>query len=214
MKRPIAVATAVLALGAAGTAVAAPGGGVFGGDREGQEAEFASDLAQELDGVSSTEVEQGLEQLRTEREAEMLDENARRLAAGLGGVSVQQARAALEKARGSLGEGERPDPSKLDAALAEELGVSEDELAEVRQTEAKQHLDQAVEDGAITEKQARKLRKQIESGKMPRGGPHPGGPGGSHGPGGPGGLSGPGGPGGHHGPGGPGGGFAPAPPAG
>ncbi len=128
MKKPIAVAAAVLALGVAGTAVAAPGGGVFGGgDKEERQAEFASDLAQRLDGVNANEVERGLEQLKSEHEAEMLNERAQALASGLDGVSVQQAKAALETVSQSVGEDQRPDPSEMEALLAEELGVSVDD---------------------------------------------------------------------------------------
>jgi hypothetical protein len=193
MKKPIAVAAAVVVLGAAGTAVAAPGGGVFGGgDPEQRQAEFASDLAGKLDGVNANEVERGLEQLHAEREAEMLNERAEALASGLDGVSVEQTRAALESVHDSIGEGQRPDPSEVEAALAEELGVSVDELTEVRKSEMKQRLDQAVEDGAITEEQADEIRDRIDSGELPPGGPHGGGPGGPpHG--GPGGPGGPGG---------------------
>ncbi len=187
MKKPIAITAAVLAIGAAGTAVAAPGGGVFGGgDREQRQAEFAADLAQKLDGVNRSEVEQGLEELRAEREAEMLDERAEALASSLDGVSVSEARAALESVRESVGEGQRPDPSELEAALAEELGVSVEELSQARESEMKQRLDQAVEDGAITEEQADEIRERIESGELPPKGPHGGGPGGPDGPGGPG----------------------------
>jgi hypothetical protein len=201
MKKPIAIAAAVLALGVAGTAVAAPGGGVFGGDHEAKQAEFASDLAQKLDGVNATEVEKGLEQIHSERQAEMLDKRAESLASGLDGVSVQQAKAALETVHESVGEGQRPDPSEVNALLAEELGVSEEDLDSARQAEMEQRLDQAVEDGAITEEQADEMRERIENGDLPKGG-HPGG---GHG-GGPIGA-GPG------GPGGPGGGAPDGPPA-
>ncbi len=194
MKKPIAIAAAVLAIGVAGTAVASPGGSVFGGgDREERQAEFASDLAQKLDGVNANEVEQGLDQLHSEREAEMLNERAESLASGLDGVSVEQAKTALENVRESIGEGERPDPSEADALLAEELGVSEDDLTDARKAEMTQRLDQAVEDGAITEEQADEMRDKIESGEA-----GPGGPGGGPGHGGPGGP-------GHGGPDGPGG---------
>ncbi len=194
MKKPIAIAAAVLAIGVAGTAVAAPGGSVLGGgDREERQAEFATDLAQKLDGVNRNEVEQGLEELRSEREAQMLNERAESLASGLDGVSVDQAKTALENVRESIGESERPDPSEVDALLAEELGVSEDDLTEARKAEMTQRLDQAVEDGAITEEQADEMREKIESGEARPGGPGHGGPGGP-GHGGPG-EGGPGGPG-------------------
>ena len=197
MKKPIAVAAAVLALGVAGTAVAAPGGGVFGGgDKEERQAEFASDLAQKLDGVNA---ERGRTRPRT-AEIRARGRNAERagqaLASGLDGVSVQQAKAALEAVSQSVGEDQRPDPSEMEALLAEELGVSVDDLAEARKAEMTQRLDQAVEDGAITEEQADEMRAKIESGELPPpGGPGHGGPVGPAGPG----HGGPGGPGRHFG---------------
>lgn len=192
MKKPVAIAATVIALGAAGTAIAAPGGGVFGGDPEERQAEFAGDLARHLDGVDANQVEQGLEEIQAEREAEMLNQQAEGLAGQLDGVSVDQAKSALESVHQSLEKsGTRPDPEQVDKLLADELGVSTDEIQKAHQAEQESRLDQAVEDGALTGKQADKIRKQIESGKgpVPGGGPpgpgmgHPGGPPGAPGPG-------------------------------
>lgn len=187
MKKPIAIAATVAALAVAGTAVAAPGGGVFGGDKDEKQAEFAADLAQKLDGVNANQVESGLEQVLEERKAEMLDERAEALASSLDGVRVDQARAALETVHESVENGqERPDPEQMSAMLAEELGVSEAELEQARQAEAQQRLDRAVEDGRITEEQAAEIQERIDSGELPGpGGRHRGGPGGHGGPGGP-----------------------------
>ncbi|MBK5111801.1 MAG: hypothetical protein JJE10_10680 [Thermoleophilia bacterium] len=194
MKKPIAIAAAVIALGAAGTAIAAPGGGVLGGDPEERQAEFASDLAQRLDGVNANQVEQGLEEVHAEREAEMLNQRAEGLAGQLDGVSVEQAKSALERVHETLKtEGTRPDPEQVDKQLADELGVSVEQIQKAHQAEQESRLDQAVEDGMLTEEQADQIREQIESGEGPvPGGGHPG-------PGGPGGA--PGGPGAGYGPG-------------
>ena len=73
------------------------------------------------------------------------------------------------------------DPSEMDSALAEALGVSEADLEAARQAGAEDRLDQAVKDGEVTEQMADQIREQIESGEMPEGGPGhgpgPGGPG-------------------------------------
>jgi DNA-binding transcriptional regulator YhcF (GntR family) len=181
MKKPIAIAAAILAIGVAGTAVAAPGGGVFGGSPEEKQVEFARDLAQKLDGVNANQVEQGLAELQDERRAETLNERAIELASQLDGVSVDRAKAALETVHESVEEGTRPDPSEMDSALAEALGVSEADLEAARQAGAEDRLDQAVKDGEVTEQMADQIREQIESGEMPEGGPGhgpgPGGPG-------------------------------------
>lgn len=178
MKKPIAVAATVLALGVAGTAVAAPGGNVFGGSSDDKQAEFASGLAQKLDGVNANEVEQGISELRAERETEMLNERAQNLASQLDGVSVEQATAALNEVQSSAEEGTRPDRAETEKLLAEALGVSEEDLQNAQQAEATERLDQAVEDGKVTEDQADEIREQIESGEMPKGGRGHGGAGG------------------------------------
>jgi hypothetical protein len=181
MQKPIAIAAAVVALGAAGTAIAAPGGGVFGGDNDEHQAEFAKDLAQRLDGVNANEVEKGLEEIHAEREAEMLNERAKGLASQLDGVSVKQAKAALESVHKQLeSEGTRPDPDEVDKQLADELGVSADDIQKAHQAEAEARLDQAVEDGRLTEEQADQIREQIENGEAPVPGDGPPGPGMRH----------------------------------
>jgi hypothetical protein len=83
----------------------------------------------------------------------------------------------------------------LVTTLADELGKSEDEIStaldaaretemKVRKAEALERLDQAVEDGEVTDEQADQIRERIESGPSFGHGDHgPRGPG--FGPGGP-----------------------------
>ncbi len=191
MKKPIAIlaATAVLATGGVAAASAASGGGVFGSPEE-QKIEFASDLADHLDGVSAGEVETGLDEIQAEREAEMLQHRAEELAAGLDGVSVEQAKSALESLKPDEGNTTRPNPKQMEKKLAEALGVTTADLRKAHEAEMQARLDQAVEDGALTEKQARKISRQAKNGKPARG--PQGGPGGPGGP--PPGIAGPGGP--------------------
>jgi hypothetical protein len=191
MKKPIAVIATVVALAAGGVAVASAAGGNPFSSPEQRQAEFASDLAERLEGVSAAEIEQGLDEIRAEQEQQMLDQRARELAAGLDGVSVDQARAALEKLKpeeGSnpgAGRGHRPDLASMEADLAEELGVTVPELRKAVRAQMDARLDQAVEDGMLTQKQADQIRKSGGPGRH-RGPGHGGVPGGPPGPGGPG----------------------------
>lgn len=194
--RPIAIAAAAGVLALGGTAIAAPGGLPFGGDPEEKRAEFAEDLAGQLEGVNPGEVESALEALHEERRAEMLDARAEALAEQLDGVSAEQARAALEAVHEQLVQGfesgERTEPGELGSLLADELGVSEDELREAFEAAGDARLDQAVEDGRITEEQAERLRDNGGPGGF--GGPRGPGHGPPHGgPNGPGGFGAPGG---------------------
>jgi len=136
---------------------------------------LAADLAEQLDGVNANEVGNALDAVAEEKRAEHRTRMAEGIAAELDGVNADQVADALAKHE------------------------------EQTQAEALERLDEAVENGDVTEEQADEIRERIESGEGP-----------GHGPGGPGhgGPGGPGGPG-HHGPGGPGGpGFGPGGPGG
>ena len=190
------VVAAVAITGTAAAAGAGPGGGLFGGPNE----ELAEDLASHLDGVSAEEVGDALEAVGEQRQEEHLTARAESLASQLDGVSTEEVAAALEsihqQARDSFENGERPEPGSLEADLASELGISEEELTaameaareagmDQHQAEMEQRLDDAVESGEITEEQAEQIRDRIENGGGP-GGPGHHGPGdfGGHGPGG------------------------------
>jgi hypothetical protein len=198
----IAIAAVAGVLAAGGTAVAAGAGGFVGGNPEQRDAELAKDLASKLNGVSASEVQRALGQVRDERRARHRHEEAAAIAAELTGVSagdVEKALAKLEADR-PRGRGFRPRRDGFAADLAKELGKSR---AEVRKALRAAHrkrfeagLAEAVKEGRITQAQADKIKKRFGSGRMGfrHGGPGP------HGPGGPG-FGGPP-------PGGPGPGFA------
>jgi hypothetical protein len=194
MKKPIAVLATVVALAAGGVAVAsaASGGGVFGSPEE-QRAEFATDLASRLDGVTAEEIETGLSEIGAERKEEMLQRRAGQLAAGLDGVTVEQARTALESLEPDSGSATRPDPRQMEKELAAALGVTVTELRQAHRqahrSEMNAQLERAVDEGVMTSKQAARIRRQSRNPRAGhgRGGP-PGGPGqvgGFGGPGGP-----------------------------
>lgn len=198
MRKAILIAAAAGALVIGGTAFAYPGGpGPFGADRGEKQAEFADDLAAQLDGVSANEIEQALDTVREERVAEHRAEMAQALAGQLDGVSAEQVATALEERhteiQSAIENGERPDRGSLKASLAEDLGASEGELEAAFEAKAEQRLNDAVESGDLTQQQADQIRERMENG--PRGfgpgGPGPHGPRG-FGPGGPGGPDGPG----------------------
>jgi hypothetical protein len=199
MRGKIAIAAVIGALALGGTAVAAGGpGGMFGADHE---QELAADLAEQLKGVNANQVEDALETVAEEQQAEQRAGMAEGIAAELGGVSADRVENALaeheERMKAAVESGERPGRDSLVATLASGLDRSENEIRaalessreavmEEHQAAALERLDAAVESGDITEEQADKIRERIESGEGP-GGP------GHHGPGGPG--FGPGGPG-------------------
>ena len=175
MRRGIAVAGAVAAVAVGGTAVAAPGGGPFGGllgaEPEERRAELARDLASKLDGVSPREVERALDEVQRERGAERRREMARALAAKLDGVSVEQVERALEKSheqmRRGFERGRFPQQGPIET-LARELGKSEQEVRRafeaIHRERLDKELDEAVREGRITEEQADRIRERAERG--------------------------------------------------
>ena len=116
---------------------------------EGPDGSFAEDLAAELD-VSPEEVEQALEAVAEKRRAEHQREMAEMLSEHLDGVSVEDIEAALAVAEEQMHEaienGEPPGPGQFTETLAQELGLSEDEvsdaLAEMREETFSAHRDE------------------------------------------------------------------------
>ncbi len=90
--------------------------------------QFASELADHLDGVSADEVSKALEQVAAQHEQERRTAMAKALSAQLDGVSEQDVSAALEKAeqkmRDAFESGKPPEPGTFAKTLADELGVS------------------------------------------------------------------------------------------
>jgi hypothetical protein len=200
MRKAILIAVAVGALVVGGTALAYPGGpGPFGNHDE-RQAEFAGDLASELDGVNANEVEQALDTVREQKMAEHREALAEAISGQLDGVSAEQVESALEtheaEVRDAIENGERPERGSLVTTLADELGKSEDEiqtaLEAAHEEKSEERLSDAVESGDLTEEEADQIRERMENGTFGHG---PGGPGGHRGFGGPfGGPRGPGGP--------------------
>jgi hypothetical protein len=147
-KSMIGAAVAAMALGGAGVAlgdsstksageadvaVAGPGGPpmVFAGPG----GSFAEDLAAELgDGVTAEEVERALEAVREKNMSEHRRELAEAISSELDGVSVEQVESALavadERMREAFESGELPSPNLFTETLADELGLSEDEISD------------------------------------------------------------------------------------
>jgi hypothetical protein len=122
-------------LGEAGGAVGAGSvaAGPFMAFGEAPDASFAKDLAAEL-GVSSEEVEQALEAVAQKRRAEHQRQMAEALSEQLDGVSVDQIEAALavaeDEMRQAFEDREPPAPDQFTATMADELGLSDDEIAD------------------------------------------------------------------------------------
>jgi len=191
MRKAILIAVAVGAIVVGGTAFAYSGGpGPFGNNDE-RQAELASDLAAQLDGVNPNEVEQALDTVREENRAEHRQQMAEAIASQLDSVSADQVESALETVHEQIqaaGEnGERPERGVFATTLADELGVSEEEiqsaLQAAHQEKAEQRLNEAVEPGNLTQEEADQIRERIENGEGRGGRGGPGGPG--FGPGGP-----------------------------
>jgi hypothetical protein len=202
--RTIAIVAVVGALAVGGTALAAGGGGLLGGDRDQNDALLAKDLASKLHGVSSSEVQTALGQVRDERRSERRKQAAAAIAAELDGVSqgdVEKALAKLEASHERAERSEQPGQGPgfgrrgdrvgrrgdgFAAALAKELGKSPADvrkaLRAARTKQFKAQLDQAVKDGRLTQAQANQIEKRFKNGPpgFRRGragsGPHGGGP--------------------------------------
>jgi hypothetical protein len=146
----------------------------FGGGPGGT---FARDLAAELDGVTVGEVKRALKAVAQQEMARQRRDLAEAISAELEGVSVEQVENALEVAdrrmRESFESGEPPSPDIFTRTLADELGLSEDEVSKAltaaREAEfaahgddAERQLDRAVEAGKLSEKEANEVRDRIE----------------------------------------------------
>ena len=210
-KTVAASVVAVLALAAGTTAIAAPGGplGLFD-DGDDWRAEQAQALGEKL-GVEPARVERALDEVHRDRHEARQDEMAKALAERLN-VPQADAERALDRAfaakrdrregppePGARGErGERGERGGAKAqAIASELDKTPEEvrtaLTEIRKERFEARLADAVEEGRITEEQAKEIREQAESRRGRGFGPPHGGPG--HGPshgGGPQGFGGPG----------------------
>jgi hypothetical protein len=192
-KSMIGAAVAAMALGGAGVAlgesstksagetdvaVAGPGGPptVFAA---GPDESFAEDLADELgDGVTAEEVERALEAVREKNMSEHRRELAEAISSELDGVSVEQVESALavadERMREAFESGEPPSPDVFTETLADELGLSEDEVSEALEAareatfeahrdQMEQRLDDAVEEGRLSEREADTIRERLKS---------------------------------------------------
>jgi hypothetical protein len=190
-KSMIGAAVAAVALGGAGVALgdnttksvgeadaalAVPGGPpmLFA---EGPDGTFAEDLAAELD-LSVEEVERALEAVQDKQLSEHRRELAEAISAELDGVSVDEVESALavadERMREAFESGEPPSPDVFAEALADELGLSEDEIVdaleaareasfEAHRDQMEQRLDEAVESGRLSENEADAIRERLDS---------------------------------------------------
>jgi hypothetical protein len=115
----------------------------------GPDGTFAKDLAAEL-GISQDEVEQALKAVAEKEMAEQRRDLAEKISAHLDGVSIDQVESALEvadqKMREAFESGSPPSPDLFTSTLADELGISENEvsaaLEAARAAEFKEHQDE------------------------------------------------------------------------
>jgi hypothetical protein len=144
---------------------------------EGHDRSFAEDLAAELN-LSTDEVEQALEAVAEKRRADDRQQMAKNLSDYLDGVSVDDIEAALavaeEQMREAFEDGDPPRPDQFAAMLAEELGLSEDEVEDAlvalgedafsaHREDAEKRLDEAVEAGKLSEEEADAIRERFEN---------------------------------------------------
>ena len=162
------------AIGEAGPAAAVAGGPpmLFGGGPDG---DFAEDLAAELDGVTVEEVERALRAVADADMSEHRRELAEAISSALDGVSVEQVESALatadERMRQSFESGEPPSPDAFIETLADELGLSEDEieraLANAREAEFEAHRDEALGGSTATAVPACRRRRSAPGSNSP-----------------------------------------------
>jgi hypothetical protein len=120
-------------IGEPGPTVAVAGGPpMFFG--KGPDGAFAADLAAELDGVTAAEVKRALEAVAEKEMRQQRRELAEAISSQLDGVSVERIESALEAAdqqmRRSFESGNPPPPDQFTKTVADELGLSEDEVAD------------------------------------------------------------------------------------
>ncbi|MGH8903535.1 MAG: hypothetical protein ACRDYA_18165 [Egibacteraceae bacterium] len=92
---------------------------------------------------------------------------------GMIGIGV----ASADESRSDCGGGWQEKRAELADAVGEKLGVSGDEVLSAVRAVRDDKLDQAVEDGKITQEQADRIRDRFEEGAPRQGGPQQGGPG-------------------------------------
>jgi hypothetical protein len=171
--------TSTKSFGEADVAVTGPGGPpmVFAA---GPDRSFAEDLAAELGGgVTAEEVERALEAVREKNVSEHRRGLADAISSELDGVSVEQVESALavadERMREAFESGEPPSPDVFTETLADELGLSDDEISdalavareatfEAHRDLMEQRLDDAVEEGRLSEKDADEIRERLRTG--------------------------------------------------
>jgi hypothetical protein len=125
-----------------GFAIGFAGPGAIG--KDGSE-DFAQELADHLDGVSTEEIADALQEIGDEHEADRRAAMAAELAKHLDGVSADDIAAALQtaedKMRAALEDGDVPEPGLFTETLADALGLSEDEVTKALQASAPEPPD-------------------------------------------------------------------------
>ena len=94
--------------------------------------EFAQELSDHLDDVSADEISTALQEIADEHEADRRSDMADALAGELDGVDADAIADALQVAedemQASFEDGDLPDPGQFAETLADELGISADEV--------------------------------------------------------------------------------------